>query len=79
MGDLQGNLLAPNDNKPNIEVVMIKFCFKLMSVFWIVSPVIYIGLRLTKTFDFGVDWLVFSILSFISWISMFFTYKTWDE
>lgn len=58
---------------------MIKFCFKLIACFWILSPgIFYLNRTLTK-FNHPNDTLIMLFFLFMSFITMFFTYKTWEK
>lgn len=48
--------------------------FKLMQAFWVGSPVIFAVMRLVGLVDYGADWLVFAVLSLISFIVVFLTH-----
>lgn len=55
-----------------------KTTFKIISVFWILSPIAFSIMRGFKVFDFRYDWGVFLFLSFMSTASLFFNVKEND-
>jgi len=59
--------------------VLMRFCFKIMSAFWITSPALFVVLRYCGIYDFQPDVAVFCGLSLISFIAMFLNYKTWED
>ena len=66
---------------------MLRFSFKFMAIFWILSPATFSIMRkgfdvfglfvVTPIFNYKFDWLIFGVLSLISFIVMFLTYKRW--
>ena len=55
---------------------MLKFAAKIMSVFWILSPLVFLTLRCVGVFNFRFDWLIGAVLAFISFGVIFLTFKT---
>ena len=52
-----------------------KWAYKVISIFWIVSPAIFLAMRGIKIFDYKHDWLVFIVLALISTFVCFLNYK----
>lgn len=58
---------------------MIKFCFKLIGCFWILSPAIFYFTRTLTPFNHPKDTWIMLFFCGLSFITMFFTYKTWED
>lgn len=58
--------------------IVIRTSFQLMAVFWIVSPLTFTVLRATGVFDFKHDYLIGAVLSLVSFVVMFLTYRSWE-
>lgn len=56
-----------------------KWAFKAISIFWIISPAVFAGMRAFGIFNFGYDWLIFLFLTMMSTAAIFFNYKANDE
>ncbi len=52
-----------------------KLAFKMMGIFWTVSPLTFLGLRAFGIFNYPFDWLIFAVLALISFITMFLTFE----
>lgn len=52
-----------------------KLAFKAISIFWILSPVLFVALRCFKVFDFRYDWAVFLGLSAVSTFVCFLNFE----
>jgi len=55
---------------------VIKLAYRIVSFFWIISPIIFMVMRCMGVYDFGNDSLVFVGLAMISTFAMFMTYKS---
>ena len=52
-----------------------KAAFKLLSIFWMLSPIGYIALRFSGVFNSKFDWLNIATLTAISTIVAFLNYE----
>ena len=58
---------------------LIKFSFEFMAIFWLLSPLVFAGMRMRGIFDFRHDWAVGIFLAAMSTATMYFTFRTWEE
>ena len=58
---------------------MVKLAFKVISVFWITSPIVFLVMRTVGVFNYEYDWLIFIGFAVASSLAMFLTYKTWEN
>ena len=64
----------------HIEREVMKLCFKIMSWFWILSPVgFFMSWMIGKWNYIGKNWLIFMVLAAISTIVMFLNYESEKE
>lgn len=54
---------------------MIQIAFKAISIFWILSPIIFSIMRIAGVFNFPFDWAVGLFLTIMSTGAIFFNYK----
>jgi hypothetical protein len=67
------------DSFTNLEDLMIKTAFLLMSLFWMVSPITFLVMRFAGIFNYRYDWAIFVGFGLISLVTMFLTYDTWND
>lgn len=58
---------------------MIRLAFKITSFFWIISPFVFIALKLMGIYDFQYDVLVFVFLMLMHSIALFLNYDNHDK
>lgn len=57
-----------------------RIAFKIVSIFWLISPIAFLIGRLLGVFNFiGKDWVIFLGLMAISALMAFLNYKPEDE
>lgn len=52
-----------------------RHAFRLISIFWILSPIGFVALRALRVFDYPCDWGIGLFLAFMSTASAFLNVK----